>query len=299
MSLVSHPIPRRRFLALSAAATVFAGAARAAEDFLWQGRGLGSEVSIRLAGADPAAARRATRAIETTLRQIEEAFSLYRDSALTRLNRDGRLAHPGDDWQALTGHVSRIHAATGGVFDPTIQPLFLATALGGDVEAARALVGWDRVQLSPAEIRLAPGMGLSFNGIAQGFAADRMAAVLTGLGFENVLIDMGEIIALGSRPDGRAWQAAVVDPDGAEVARLDLRGRALATSAPLGTRIGARRAPHILHPAGHAPRWSLVTVSGPSAAICDALSTAFCLMEPEAMLAALAQFPGTRIENLI
>jgi thiamine biosynthesis lipoprotein len=293
---------RRRFLALSASAMACAGAASAsalAQDFVWQGRGLGAELSVRLSGADPGAARRAARAIENALRQIEEAFSLHRDSALTRLNRDGWLPHPGADWQAVAGIVTRVHAATGGVFDPSIQPLFLAIAQGGDVAAARALVDWRRVRVSRDEVRMPPRMALSFNGIAQGHAADRIAAILTDLGFTDVLIDMGEVLGLGQRPDGTPWRAAVVTPEGAEVARLDLRGRALATSAPLGTRIGPDGAPHILHPAGGAARWSLAAVSGPQAAVCDALSTAFCLMEPEAIMAALAHFPGTRIERLV
>ena len=90
----------------------------------------------------------------------------------------------------------QVHLATAGVFDPTIQPLWLATAKGGDILAARAALGWDRLRISPEEIRLQPGMALTFNGIAQGYAADRIAALMRDEGLGNVLIDMGEVHAL-------------------------------------------------------------------------------------------------------
>ncbi len=91
---------------------------------------------------------------------------------------------------------ARVHEATGGVFDPTIQPLWLALALGGDAAVARQQVGWNKVQLTADGIRLAPGSQLTFNGIAQGYCADRVAAFLRAEGYDHVLVDTGEICAL-------------------------------------------------------------------------------------------------------
>ena len=50
---------------------------------------------------------------------------------------------------------------------------------------------------------------------------------------------------------------------------------------------------------GQPPRWQTVSVSAPSAAVADALSTAFCLMERPAIAAALAGFPEARVEALV
>ena len=47
-------------------------------------------------------------------------------------------------------------------------------------------------------------MQITFNGIAQGQAADRVADLMREEGFTNVIIDMGEIAALGERPSVRA-----------------------------------------------------------------------------------------------
>lgn len=288
---------RRRFLGLSAAALcplpAFAQAVQ-----VWQGRALGADAAIRLAGASPAQARQVFRKVELVLAGIEAQFSLHRDSALTRLNRDGQLARPDADILSLFDLAGQVHAATAGVFDPTVQPLYLATARGEDVQAARALVGWPRVRVGTEAIALDPGMALTFNGIAQGAAADRIAALLRAEGFGDVLVDMGEVMALGQYPAGRPWQAAVATPAGAEVARVALRDRALATSSPKGTLIGAGQ-PHILHPAGLPPLWQLVSVSASTAALADALSTAFCLMDRAAIDAALDAFPEVRLEALV
>ncbi len=286
---------RRRFLTI-AAASLMAAPARAAEPAVWTGRAMGAEARIVLHGAEPARAQRLFRKVGAELRRVEAHFSLHTDSALVRLNRDGRLARPAPEILALFDLASRVHTATGGVFDPSIQPLWLATATGGDTGAARALVGWPRVRFGADEITLAPGQALTFNGIAQGHAADRIAALLRAEGFGNVLVDMGEVMALG-RNGTRAWQAAIAAPDGAELARIGLVDRALATSSPMGTRIGGGLA-HILHPAGRPPRWSTVAVSAPDAATADALSTACCLLDPAEVNAAIAAFPGARVEIL-
>jgi thiamine biosynthesis lipoprotein len=262
----------------------------------WRGSALGAEAKIMLRGTTPQRAARVFAKVERVLRTVEGRFSLYRDSELTRLNRIGRLAYPSPAMQHVIRVCGEVHKATNGLFDPTIQPLWLAVANAGDTAAARTLLGWQRVRFSEAEIALEPGMQLTFNGIAQGHAADEVAQMLSSEGFDNVLVDSGELVGLGSRPDGESWMAAIDLPDGREVARIALANRALAVSSPLGTRIGGK--PHILNPGGGDPLWQLAAVSAPSAALADALSTVFCLMARPAIEAALAKFPGARLEAL-
>ncbi|MDZ4134544.1 MAG: FAD:protein FMN transferase [Paracoccaceae bacterium] len=282
---------RRRFLTLSAAA--IASPVLGADVQEWHGRAFGAATRITLTGTDVHKATRLFQRIEAEVVRIESHFSLHVDSALTRLNRDGRLAWPAPEILALFDLAGQVHAATGGAFDPTVQPLWQAMAIGGDVMRARRLLGWSKVRVSNAEIALPPGAALTFNGIAQGQAADRRAAMVRKPGFGDVLIDMGEIIALGQNPQGRAWRADIALPDGQVVARHILHG-ALATSAPMGTVIGAGL-PHILDPQGAPPRWHLASVEAPQAAVADALSTAFCVMNPGQITRALAQFPLTRL----
>ena len=282
---------RRRFLTLTAAALAPLPG-HAATLATWEGTGLGTTLSLHLAGAAPHQARQAFARVQAEIARIETLASLYRDSALTRLNRDGHLAWPSPDLLDLLTLSGQVHAATEGAFDPTVQPLWRALAEGTDTAKARKAIGWDRIRLSPEEIRLDPGQSLTLNGVAQGWAADRIAALLHAQGFTDALVDMGEIAALGEN----GWPAVITDPGGKPLAETRLTNRALATSSPRGTLVNGQ--PHILGPQGQPPVWQTVSVSAPSAALADALSTAFCLMDRASIDAALTRFPEARIEAL-
>ena len=196
---------------------------------------------------------------------------------------------------------------TGGRFDPTVQPLWqvLARALtqgrpprAAELAAARRLIGFDRVAFDSASVTLSPGQRLTLNGIAQGYIADRVARLMRGDGVADVLIDTGEIVALGAPGTGDGWPVTIA---GETRARL-LTGRALATSAPLGTVLDAAgKVGHILDPRGgtRTPALRQVSVSAPLAAVADALSTGLCLSEsPGAARRIVAAVPGARLERI-
>ncbi|MCB1334676.1 MAG: FAD:protein FMN transferase [Roseivivax sp.] len=285
---------RRRFLKITAAAALASPATAGEGPAVWHGRALGADVQLRVTGLSPERAALLWPRVARLLERIEASVSLFRPSELTRLNETGLLAHPGEDMRALCDLSARLHAATGGAFDPSVQPLWRALAQGSDIAAARARIGWQRVEIGTAAIRLEPGAALTFNGVAQGYAADRVAALLRAQGLREVLVDTGEIVATGRR-----WPVTIAAPDGTPLAQRDLRNRALATSSPAATRVGPTHAAHILHPGGQAPLWQTVSVSAPSAALADGLSTAFCLMPREGIDAALARFAQARLEYLV
>ena len=144
---------RRRFLTLAAA---FACAPRLAQAATWTGTALGAEVSVTLNGPR-GEVEAALRDIPAILSRVEAAFSIYRsESEVSTLNRTGRLI-PSDMFRDLTAEVDRAHALTGGLFDPTVQPLWLASANGHDPAQARAAVGWDRVRFDARAVRLGAG----------------------------------------------------------------------------------------------------------------------------------------------
>ncbi|MDO5630323.1 MAG: FAD:protein FMN transferase [Paracoccus sp. (in: a-proteobacteria)] len=285
------PIPRRRFIGMTAAALVSAGRAGAAAPQEWRGQALGAQVVLRTRDAAPTQARSFFRAAEQALRRVERQFSLYRSSELTRLNDSGLLTNPSPGFVALLRLAGDLHRATGGAFDPTIQPQWLARATGRP--APEPGPGWDAVQISNDRITLRPGMALTLNGIAQGLAADMLADAARLHDLPQVLIDAGEIMAIGE------WTAAIADHHGTPVSRLTLGDRALATSSGQGTLIGPRgNLPHILDPHGRQAPRALVSVSAPAAALADGLSTAFCIMPDDSIARALRAFPGCRIEQI-
>nr|WP_309503322.1 FAD:protein FMN transferase [uncultured Roseovarius sp.] len=294
---------RRRFLAISAAAAAFPTLGRAQPIYTWQGTALGARATLRLAHPDAAAI---SAEVADEISRLEDIFSLFRGhSSLVQLNSSGVLHEPPFELLECLSLAGRVHAASEGRFDPTIQPLWAtfaaASATGAlpdeeSLHLAGALTGWQRVRLDALSITMDPGMALTLNGIAQGYIADRVAEMLSARGLTNILIDTGEFRALGTHPDGKAWPVRLAA--GGEV---PLAARALATSAPLGTVFDENaRVGHILDPRTARPtrsRWQEITVSARSAALADALSTAACLFDTRAGIeACLAQFPDVKLE---
>jgi len=279
---------RRRFLGiLAGAATLPVIGARAGTNIAqWRGIALGAEAQIIL--DHPDADRLIARAV-AEIQRLENIFSLYQtDSQLARLNRDGTLQNPAFEMIELMSICSALNARTNGAFDPTVQTLWStyakAFAAGNQPDAdsiakAMSVTGWSHVTYSPQRISFdRKGVMLTLNGIAQGFIADKVTELFRSNGVSNVLVNTGEIAALGTAPDGNTWRVKLDNDEGQSVA---LRGTAIATSAPLGTTFDTTgKVGHILDPrTGYSGGiWSGVSVVSSSAAKADGLSAAFCLM---------------------
>ncbi len=271
---------RRRFLLISAVAVL---PGRALAETEWTGMAFGAEARMILRG-DRQMAAAALQALPRLIADIEAEFSLHRPSALTQLNAQGTLA-PSPMFRAVLDLSARVHGATGGAFDPTVQPLWQALATGADPDAAHRAIGWQRVGLGPA-VTLAPGQALTFNGVAQGFGTDAARALLLRLGYRQALASLGEHAAIGG-----PFRLGLEDPEAGYLGTRSLTGGAIATSSPRATLVGGQ--PHILHPHGLPPLWSTVSVEADSAALADALSTACVFLDPAQVQAARARLPGT------
>lgn len=293
-------LTRRRLLTISAALPLAAGLPVLANEppRVWRGFAMGARVELRLAHPDGA---RLARMALADIARLEEVFSLYKtDSALMRLNREGRLDAPAPELLECLALCAAVHAASGGRFDPTVQPLWAALAeahaagrapTGDEIAQARALIGWRGVDFSAQSVRFArPGMALTLNGVAQGVVADRVAMLLRREGLEMGFIDTGEMQAIGTD-----WPVELKS-GGA----LTLSDRALASSETLGTVLDADgKQGHILSPRGEEPPTRAVSISARSAGLADALSTAACLMPDEKGITDMvARFGGARVEAL-
>ena len=250
--------------------------------------GLGTSLSLRVAHPDPARAQRALDAVVETIRHVEAQMSLFDSgSALCRLNRDGVLHQPDADLLQVLRLAQAVSARSHGAFDVTVQPLwqvFEATQRGAGlpsraaVALARERVGWQALELSPRTVRFAkPGMAVTLNGIAQGYAADLARRRLRALGIEHALIHTGEWAALGQPDAQHDWTLGVADPrdEQALIARLSMKGRCVATSADSQTPFSADlRHHHIFDPrSGYSPpELASATVAANSCALADALT---------------------------
>ena len=294
---------RRRFIRIAAA---FAGlAALSAERgyaapalHRWRGVAVGADCEIQLYHPDAQRAEQLVAACIAEARRLETIFSLYRrESALCRLNRDAALYDPPPDLLRLMSETDAVHRLTDGAFDPTVQPLWNLYAAhfqgvdsdpagpaAGLVAAALKHVGWRRVTFDEARVTLALGMGLTFNGIAQGYITDRVCDLLRREGVGHTMVDMGELRALDTRPDGLPWQVGLETAKRVVARSIEISSRAVATSAGAATEFdSAGRFTHLFDPrTGSArPLWSSVSVVAKTATLADGLSTAFSMLPLE------------------
>ncbi len=251
-------ISRRRMITIAACAAGAAmmggsyGSYAAAKNtarrpLVWRGIALGAEAQIVLYHENETAARAILEQCRAKISRLEHLFSLYRtNSLINQLNRDGRIDHPEFEMLELLSLAQTISEATKGAFDITVQPLWQLyakhfsdhglEASGPDSKAIRdvlELVDYRKVELSAKEIVLKnKGMGITLNGIAQGYVTDRIASLLQQYGYGNVLIDLGEIYGMGHKPAGDPWTAKIADPAGKTMPTksIALENRAMATS---------------------------------------------------------------------
>jgi FAD:protein FMN transferase len=305
---------RRRFIAIAGTVlgTALVPSSLRASTLIhkWQGTALGADAYIQLAHPDEGEARRLIQKCVTEIRRLEAIFSLYLPhSALSRLNREGILQQAPLELTEVLARAAMISEASNGAFDVTVQPLWQRYAehfsqqtkniKGPDVADVLALVDWRKVRIEENKISFErSGMAVTLNGIAQGAITDNIAALLNRNGISQVLLDLGEIRALGEHPDGRAWQVGVRSPFSAQElsGTIDLTNRALATSGGYGTVFDkAAHYSHLIDPRdGHtAPVDKSVSVLTRDATTADALSTAALLMSNDDFAQVLRMFPGT------
>ncbi|CAA7617085.1 Membrane-associated lipoprotein [Candidatus Terasakiella magnetica] len=268
----------------------------------WEGTTLGAPSTIQIYHTDEGKARAAIRDAMAELARLEAIFSVYRaDSALSALNRDGVLNNAPPEFIELLTHARGLAELSGGVYDPTIQPVwtlylshFTAAAVDAagpserDLKAALALVDWRGIEIDAAKARVSlarPGMALTLNSGAQGYITDRVAAVLRSHGLEKMLVDMGEPRALSTKPDGSAWRIGIANPaePNTAITEIDVIDKCVSTSGGYGTIFDeAGKFTHLIdtRTGKTAPAMLGVSVVAETATIADGLSTTM-LLAPE------------------
>jgi thiamine biosynthesis lipoprotein len=271
-------------------------------------RAFGSEVTVTVLVPDRATGEAAISEALAELETVEEVMSIYRpDSELSRLNREGIVAKPHPYFVEVLRHALEVSRASDGAFDVTVQPLWAVYSAAhrerrlpddGAIAAARSLVDYRRLQVSPEAVRLdRPGAAITLNGIAQGFASDRAVAAVARHGARRALLNTGEIGTLGRRGDGTPWKVGIQHPrhPDAYVALARLDGRTLATSGDYATSFSPDcRYNHIFDPrTGHSPEeLASASIAAATAMEADALSTAVFVLGPRRGLALVEATAG-------
>ena len=272
------------------------------------GLALGTQVHMTALHEREAVAEAGVIAAFAALERVESVMSVYReDSQISTLNRTGTLANA-DPWLVqLLKQAQELAEKTNGAFDVTVQPLWDLYSKhhrenrlpdDAEVERVRQLVDYRQLEIFDDTIRcLQPGMKVTLNGIAQGFAADQAALAMQQAGVQQALLDTGELVGMGHNIGGQSWTVGVQHPRKADafLSLAPLADRALATSGDYATTFHPDRSyNHLFDPrTGRSPlTYSSVSIAAPTATQADAFSTALFVLDLAAGQALLKSTPG-------
>src|SRR5687768_2687034 len=183
------------------------------------------EVQYAAPGGDTQAAAFEQAAV-AWVNAFEARYSRFRpDSLLSRIN-----AAAGREWVAVDAETEgllklcdTLFFMTQGILDPTMLPLIRLWNYKADtprlpgadeIAAARALVGWKKVQRAPGRVFLQEaGMALDFGGFGKEYAVDATAQIAAEHGIVSALVDFGhDLRAVGTPPGRPAWHIGLEDP---------------------------------------------------------------------------------------
>jgi FAD:protein FMN transferase len=292
---------------IACAALTCAGCGNRPPELVLSGPTMGTTYTVKVVDVPPGLDAAPLRGvIDEVLADIDRSMSGYRaDSEIARFN-----AAESTDWfdvshdlAALVTAALEVSDLSEGAFDITVAPLVAAWGFGpaGGARAApdaielgrlSERVGFKKLQVRadpPALRKQIAGLTVDLNGIAPGFAVDRLADRLASMGIAHFMIEIGgEVRARGRNSKGKPWRIAIEHPVEVErtpYAFVQLEQAAVATSGEYrnyyvrdGHRYSHTIDPRTARPVEH--ELGSVVVIGPTAAEVDAWATALNVLGP-------------------
>jgi len=264
----------------------------------------GGLTEVELRGVPEPAAAAAFGAVGETLQRDQRAWHPWEMSDLLRLNAaiaQGESYQTSDELAGLLRAAQRAYVGSDGLFNAAVgslvdlwgfhtsdYPITAPPPPDGNIAAILAM----RPRMS--ELRIADdgtvtssnrAIQLDLNGLAEGYAAEQIAAVLHERGIADALINVGgDVLALGSA-GARAWRVAISSPQHQALAEVELQGHeALFSSGNYNKfrEVEGRRWGHVLDPRTGRPArgTAAVSVIHGDAVVADVASTTLMIAGP-------------------
>lgn len=261
-------------------------------------KAMGTTVTFRVEGdISPSSANLAVVSASNEINRLEKLLTRFPGgNELCQLNQTGNLESPSTDVVAVLRGARSFSESHGGSFDITVKPVLdlLEGYLRGQpfpsdnqFDSAKSLIDYEGVSVSSHAVSLKKaGMGITLDGIAEGYILDRVVAILRSKGIRSALVDFGGTVAtIGSRANGEPWRVGILDPiDNAKtIGTLQLRDQAVATSGDYENYFTADRDYyHVIDPStARSPIFShSATVVAPTAVEADPTGIALMVEEP-------------------
>lgn len=257
---------------------------------------------VIIAHKEPEYAAQAAEAVFTEIARLEDELSRFRHTSdiwrLSQLSAGQSLQVSLAVWDCLA-LAKTVWEETAGAFDITIGPLMhLWRDADGNLQMpdperlalARQSIGTQLFDLDENGLRVtvqADHMVFDLGALGKGYALDQAAGILQDWSIPNAFLNAGDstLLALGTPPDEPGWQITLAD--GAQA--MTLTERALSGS---GFQV---KGAHIMNPRTLQPMPVQARRSyalAPSAALSDALSTAFMILSEDEVTDLCAKYDG-------
>ena len=263
------------------------------------------ELLIAQPEVDAAYARQVADAVFAEVDRLEDDLSRYKPgSDIWRINhlRAGEQCRIGMAARDCLQLAFAVHAETGGALDITIGRLMdifrhndgtPRTPSAQELEEARQRIGPHIVSLDDSGMLSATVdlPALDLGALGKGYALDQAVTVLHDHGIHHALLNAGSstVLGLGHPPDAEGW---TVHAGNAAPVPVLLHNSSLSASG------FAVKGAHIMDARRLQPvpvRQTRLWVSAPTAALSDALSTAFTVMDPAEIAACCQRNPGIQV----
>lgn len=223
---------------------------------------------------------------------------------------EGAATEVSDDTIAILQCAKHISELSGGAFDATIAPVSTlwdftsGSAVLPDAETiakAAELVDYTKIVIEGKTVTLPAGMMIDLGGIAKGYIADRIKTYLEERGVKHAILSFGgNIVAIGTKPDGTDWKVGIQDIDkatGEYMLVVRNRGGSTVTSGiyERGFDLDGVRYHHLLNPRTGWPEQNelaSVTILSESSMEGDALATAAFVLGPAKGMELIESLPG-------
>ena len=237
---------------------------------------------------------------EQIFNDINHSMSTYIPNSIISEVNNNRTIKIDSHFKRVFETSKQVFDETNGRFDPTIGAVVNAWDFGpeGKIEQLDSViikdlmqsVGLNKVSVEGFLITKPSATKIDFNAIAKGYTVDALATMLSSLGYENYLVEVGgELFAAGINPEKEIpWRVAIDHPEQREtrafIATLPLQNQGLASSGnyrKFRTDEQGTNYVHTINPkTGKTVKSNVLSTSvlAPSTMLADAYATALMVM---------------------